>query len=201
MAVLKMKAKRSWMIMSNEVGVRKHVEKLQVQLEVKLKGEDTYWSKQVWDESKPLVLVLANYPTDANLLRGDLTGMLIRNGVVAMGNFGGMIIANLFTRLVKYPSDKSLSTAYAEDGMAELVKAAKEADRIIIATGSLSSRSLVAQARMGEFWNHCKEDHLEKRVVILVNRKGKAVHPLAIRNESWQFTGWNAEWMKKSERR
>lgn len=135
--------------MTNEIDVRKHVEKLQVQLEVKLKGEDTYWSKQVWDESKPLVLVFANYPTDANLLKGDLTGMLIRNGVVEMGQFGGMMIANLFTRPVKHPSDKSLSTAYAEDGMVELVKAAKEADRVIIATGSLPSRSLVAQTRMG----------------------------------------------------
>lgn len=135
------------------------------------------------------------------MLKGDLTGMLIRNGVTEIGKFGGMIIANLFTRSVKYPSDKSLSVAYAEDGMAELVKVAKEADRIIIATGSLPSRSLIAQARMDDFWNHCKESHLEKRVAILVNGEGKAVHPLAIRNESWQFTGWNAEWMKKSERR
>lgn len=190
---------RSWMVMTNEIDVRKHVEKLQVQLEVKLKGEDTYWSKQVWDESKPLVLVFANYPTDANLLKGDLTGMLIRNGVVEMGQFGGMMIANLFTRPVKHPSDKSLSTAYAEDGMVELVKAAKEADRVIIATGSLPSRSLVAQTRMGEFWNHCKQEHLEKRVTILVNGKGKAVHPLAIRNEPWQFTGWNEDWMKGSK--
>ncbi|QCZ44473.1 DUF1643 domain-containing protein [Levilactobacillus brevis] len=182
--------------MSNEIDVRKRVEKLQVQLEVKLKGEDTYWSKQIWDESKPLVLVLANYPTDANLLKGDLTGMLIQNGVIELGKFGGMIIANLFTRPVKYPSDKILSVAYAEDGMDELVKAAKSADRIIIATGSLPSRSLVAQVRMGDFWNLCKQEHLEKRVAILVNGKGKAVHPLAIRNEPWQFTAWRSEWMK-----
>ncbi|ARN93420.1 DUF1643 domain-containing protein [Levilactobacillus brevis] len=182
--------------MLNEIDVRKHVEKLQVQLEVKLRGEDTYWSKQIWDESKPLALVLANYPTNANLLKGDLTGMLIRNGVIEIGKFGGMIIANLFTRPVKYSSDKSLSVAYAEDGMAELVKAAKEADRIIIATGSLPSRSLVAEARLGEFWNHCKQEHLEKRVTILVNGRGKAVHPLAIRNEPWQFTAWDSDWMK-----
>lgn len=140
--------------------------------------------------------MLANYPTNANLLKGDLTGMLIQNGVVDMGEYGGVVIANLFTRSVRVSSDKVLSMAYAEDSMAELVKVSKEVDRIIVATGSLASRSQIAWQRMTEFWNLCKQEHLEKRVAILVNGKGKAVHPLAIRNEPWQFTAWRSEWMK-----
>ena len=75
---------------------RKHLSKATVETTQKSKGEDIYWVKQVWDTAKPVVLVLANYPASHNLLEQDLTGMLIRNAVLDMKTYGGMVIANLW---------------------------------------------------------------------------------------------------------
>lgn len=179
---------------------RKHMVEIMVKVQQKVKGEDTYWKRWLWDETKPTILVLANYPASKNLLEEDLTGILIRNAVLDRGEYGGVIIANLFTRPVKWPSDKSLSAAFAEDSMVELVKACHEANQVVIAVGSLPSRSLVALARIQEFWEVCKKEDMAKKVTLLVNSKGKPVHPLAIRNEPWQFSAWQADWMKGAKK-
>ncbi|TGD17555.1 DUF1643 domain-containing protein [Levilactobacillus suantsaiihabitans] len=175
---------------------RKHLSKATIEITQKSKGEDVYWVKQVWDTSKPIVLVLANYPASHGLLEQDLTGMLIRNAALEMKTYGGVIIANLFTRSVKWPTNKSLSAAYAEDSMTELVKACKEADQVIVAIGSLPDRSEVALARVKEFWQAVTDEQMFKKILLLVNGQGKPVHPLAIRNEQWQFSAWRTDWMK-----
>ncbi|QCZ46812.1 DUF1643 domain-containing protein [Levilactobacillus brevis] len=174
---------------------RKHVVETMVKVQQKIKGDDIYWKKWLWDAGKPTMLVLANYPASKNVLEEDLTGILIRNAVLERGDYGGVVIANLFTRPVNWPSDKSLSAAFAEDGMTELVKVCREADQVVIAVGSLPSRSLVALARIQEFWQACKKEEMVKKVTLLVNSKGKPVHPLAICNEPWQFSSWKVDWM------
>lgn len=175
---------------------RKHVVETVVKVQQKIKGDDIYWKRWLWDADKPTMLVLANYPASKNVLEEDLTGILIRNAVLSREEYGGVVIANLFTRPVKWPSDKSLSVAFAEDGMTELVKACLEADQVVIAVGSLPNRSVVALARIQEFWEACKKEDMAKKVTLLVNSKGKPVHPLAIRNEPWQFSSWKVDWME-----
>jgi len=179
---------------------RKHLSKATVEVTQKSKGEDVYWVKYVWDTSRPIVLVLANYPASHGLLEQDLTGTLIRNATLDMETYGGVIVANLFTRSVKWPTNKSLAAAYAEDSMTELIKACKEAVQIIVAIGSLPDRSEVALARAKEFWLAAGQEQMYKKILLLVNGEGKPVHPLAIRNEKWQFSAWRTDWMK-SERR
>ncbi|WP_341778683.1 DUF1643 domain-containing protein [Levilactobacillus sp. HBUAS70063] len=181
---------------------RKHLSKATIEVTQKSKGDDVYWIKEVWDTAKPVVLVLANYPASHGLLEQDLTGTLIRNATLDMETYGGVIIANLFTQTVKWPTNKNLSVAYAEDGMDELMKVCKIADRVIVAIGSLPDRSEIAMARIQEFWQAIGKAEMYKKVMVLVNGKGKPVHPLAIRNERWQLSAWHTDWMslKKGEK-
>ncbi|MBZ2405777.1 DUF1643 domain-containing protein [Liquorilactobacillus hordei] len=119
---------------------RKHTDKATISIESKLKGDFTYWKKMVWSKDEPLVMVMANYPISTDLEGDSLTSMLIRNAIVERHTFGGVVIANLFNKGVKWPNEKALLKASAPDGVEELVAVAKDVDKIIIATGSLTTK-------------------------------------------------------------
>lgn len=73
------------------------------------------------------------------------------------------------------------------DGIKELVDVAKSAEKIIVATGSLTTKYEAARAQLDEFISESQTANLGKRLFWLVNSSGKKVHPLAIRNEPWGF--------------
>lgn len=173
------------MIMENTD--RKHTKKAILQVERRTKGEFTYWKKITWDESKPLAMVMANYPITMSLEGDSLTGILVRNAITDEKNYGGVIIANLFNKGLKWPSEKGLANSIAPDGIKELVDVAKSAEKIIVATGSLTTKYEAARAQLDEFISECQTANLGEKLFWLVNSSGKKVHPLAIRNEPWEF--------------
>lgn len=173
------------MIMENTD--RKHTKKAILQVERRTKGEFTYWKKITWDESKPLAMVMANYPITMSLEGDSLTGILVRNAIVNEKNYGGVIIANLFNKGLKWPSEKGLAEAIASDGIKELVDVAKSTEKIIVATGSLTTKYEVARAQLDEFISEIQTAKLGDKLFWLVNSSGKKVHPLAIRNEPWSY--------------
>lgn len=123
---------------------RKHIEKADLVLEQKVKGNFTYWKAWIWNKGKPTVMVLANYPVKGPVMGDNLTSILIRNAIVERGEFGGVVIANLFNAPVKWPCNKRLDEASAPDGIEELVAVTKDVDKVILATGSLSTKYEVA---------------------------------------------------------
>jgi len=187
-----------------EATERKHVEKATINIESKVKGEFTYWKKMIWNSEQPLIMVMANYPISTDLKGDSLTSMLIRNAIVERNAFGGVIMANLFNKSVKWPSEKALLEASAPDGLEELVAIAKGADKVIIATGSLTTKYEVAAARLDDLIEQCKIAKMDKKLFWLVDSGGKKVHPLAIRNVPWQFgpvvgVGTNPSEVKEAE--
>ena len=101
---------------------RKHMEKINVTVEQKIKGEFTYWKKWVWNKDEPLVMVLDNYPVTGSVMKDSLTGILIRNAIVDCGTFGGVVIANLFNAQVKWPCNKRLDEpSYHRHSVAKIV--------------------------------------------------------------------------------
>lgn len=101
------------------------------------------------------------------------------------------MIANLFNIGLKWPSNNSLIKASAPDGLEELVSITKGVDKVIIATGSLTTKYEVATARLGDYIEQCKQADVGNKLFWLVNSGGKKVHPLALRNEPWQFVAIN----------
>lgn len=177
---------------------RKHIDKAMIEVERKIKGIDVYWTKYVWNHQQPLVLVVCNYPSNKTVLQDDLTTMLIKNEIVAMGNYGGVIIANLFTRPVQVINEKTLGEAFPADGMDELIKVVGEVEKVIVAIGSLATRYQVATDRMKLFVNQVQKANIKiDRFYDLVNGQHKPVHPLAIRNEHWTLVQWNKERQKE----
>lgn len=153
-------------------------------------GGDYYWKSWEWDTELPAVLIIANYPTSMPLLGDDLTSLLIRNEVVKTGKYGKVIIANLFTRPVQWPSDKSLAKAYPKDGLKQLLAVAHEAHEVVIATGSLPTKSNVANKRLAQLKKLIKSEDDVTKYQLLVNDKGKAAHPLSLRSTPWQLKPW-----------
>ncbi|TFZ24323.1 DUF1643 domain-containing protein [Lactiplantibacillus plantarum] len=166
---------------------RKHVEKLNVTLEQKVKGDFTYWKKWVWDKDEPLVMVLANYPVTRPLMGDNLTSILIRNAIVDRGTFGGVVIANLFNAQVKWPGNKRLEAASASDGVEELVTVTKGVDKVIIATGTLTTKYEVAMVRLADYIDQCAAMKQKDKLFWLLSDGGKKVHPLALRDAPWEF--------------
>ncbi|MFT8425912.1 MAG: DUF1643 domain-containing protein [Liquorilactobacillus sp.] len=177
---------------------RKHVDKATIEVERKIKGVDVYWTKYVWNRQLPLVLVISNYPSSKTLLQDDLTTMLIKNEIVEIEDYGGVIIANLFTRPVQVINEKTLGEAFPADGMDELIKVVGEVEKVIIAIGSLATRYQVATDRMKLFVNQVQKAEITiDKFYDLVNGQHKPVHPLAIRNEHWILVKWDKERQKE----
>ncbi|KRM95418.1 hypothetical protein FC19_GL002036 [Liquorilactobacillus aquaticus DSM 21051] len=177
---------------------RKHLEKATVTIERKVKGKDIYWTKYLWDKEKPLVLIISNYPSSKSLLQEDLTTILIKNEIIEMKKFGGVIIANLFTRPMQTINERTLGEAFPVDGMDELIKIVGEVEKVIIAIGSLATRYQVATDRMKLFVNQVqKAGIVVEKFYDLINGQHKTVHPLAIRNEHWRLVQWNKECQKE----
>lgn len=175
-----------------EVIERKYVEKVTMTIDSKVKGDVTYQKRLVWDKNKPVAMVIANYPTETALEGDNLTSILIRNAIVERGTFGGVVIANLFNIGLKWTSNNALIKTSVPDGLEELVSITKEVDKVIIATGSLTTKYEVATTRLSDYIEQCKQANVGNKLFWLVNSGGKKVHPLALRNEPWQFSAMNA---------
>lgn len=177
---------------------RKHIDKATMEVERKIKGVDVYWTKYVWNRQLPLVLVISNYPSSKTLLQDDLTTMLIKNEIVEMEDYGGVIIANLFTRSIQTINERTLGEAFPADGMDELIKVVGEVEKVIVAIGSLATRYQVATDRMKLFVTQVQKAGIViDKFYDLVNGQHKPVHPLAIRNEHWKLAQWDKERQKE----
>lgn len=128
-------------------------------------------------------MVIANYPTETALEGDNLTSILIRNAIVERGTFGGVVIANLFNIGLKWPSNNALIKTSVPDGLEELVSITKEVDK---------AKYEVATTRLSDYIEQCKQANVGNKLFWLVNSGGKKVHPLALRNEPWQFSAMNA---------
>lgn len=172
--------------------------KQSVTIEASADTQFSYWKKWIWNKKLPLVMVIANYPTDVPLLGDNLTSMLIRNEIVNQNEFGGLIIANLFNQQVRFPSNISLLNAIAPDGLSVLIEQSKIVDKIIIATGSLPIKYDIANQRLSKYFELCSENELLDKLFWLLNSGGKKVHPLAVRDEPWQYGPVDASLIMKS---
>lgn len=171
---------------------RKHIEKHEVELERKSKGKDIYWTKYIWNKEQPLALVISNYPSNKQILQEDLTSILIKNEIISMNKFGGVIIANLFTTPLVKINEQTLAEAFQIDGMSELIKVIKNTYQVIFGMGSLANRYQVAADRIKLLEAQIKKSDIKTdNFYILVNGQHKPVHPLAIRNEHWKLMSWN----------
>lgn len=168
----------------------------EILIEKKVKDNNTYWTKYTWDKDKPVVLVLANYPGKLDILEEDLTTMLIKNEVYRLGDYGTVVIANLFTKPISrnIAGERTLSEAYEIDSMSEIVNVTKEVDKVIIAVGSLTNRFQIASDRLAMYGQMCSDEGQLDKIVELANGQHEPKHPLALQGDNWTLTSWTFDW-------
>ncbi|MFT8394027.1 MAG: DUF1643 domain-containing protein [Liquorilactobacillus ghanensis] len=172
---------------------KKRTDKGTLQIEIRLKDEHIYWKKYVWDAKRPMAMIIGNYPGQEELYQDNLTSMLVKNAVIEMSKYGGVIIANLFTKPLQTVNERTLAEAFLDDGMEELIKACNESEIVILAIGSLANRFQVATDRLKILLKQAKNVGLLDKLYELTNGQHKRVHPLAIRNEKWSLLEINEE--------
>ena len=63
----------------------------------------------------------------------------------------------------------------------------KDVDKVILATGSLSTKYEAATVRLADYIDQCKSEKQQQKLFWLLNDGGKKVHPLALRDAPWEF--------------
>ncbi|MHA3067264.1 DUF1643 domain-containing protein [Lacticaseibacillus saniviri] len=152
------------------------------------KGAEQFWTKWLWDDNAPVWLVICNYILgELPAFALDTTKLLIINHARNAGA-GGVIVGNLFSRPIKAVSDAELAKAGGNEGLKELVEAAKTAQAIIIGTGSLPATSKVAKKRLDQLVNKLAAEKVTAKVSTLVNDDTyKPAHPLSLQGKTWMF--------------
>jgi len=154
----------------------------------KQKGPEQFWTKWSWNEDASLWMVVCNYVIgEATPFALDTTKLLIINHARSAGA-GGVIVGNLFSKPIKTVSDAELAKAGSNDGLKELVEAAKTAQAVIIGTGSLTTTSKIAKKRLDQFATKLATDKVTANVSTLVNDDTyKPAHPLSLQGKKWMY--------------
>jgi hypothetical protein len=98
-----------------------------------------YTLKRIWDESKPSAAILMSGSSTADIIKGDLTSMLIQNNLAAL-NYGSVTIVNLFSfRQNKLDLSGDINDLTNEENTEQILQAARESDVFIVAIGTLAS--------------------------------------------------------------
>ena len=136
-----------------------------------------YW-KRVWNKDLPLCTVITLNPALADNIVIDTTTSLVVNNVAKLERFGGVICVNLFTLItpklqMRWSSDLELND-YENDSY--ILKAAKEADTIVLAWGRGAQNNIRISNRANQVIELLAE-HQDKLKVISDSEK-VAIHPL-----------------------
>lgn len=174
-------------VAKNLKAVPRAAKEIQVVVRSKSTDTDQYWTSWIWDEAKPLWLVICNYPSNNSPWYLDVTKMLIIDHVMEADG-GGVIVGNLFSRPISKPTDVNLARVASPEALQELADIAKIAKYIVNGTGSLTAKSKVAQSQMKALIGKLTKAKLNDRVCTLVNGKNyRGVHPLSLQGLRWFY--------------
>lgn len=134
--------------------------------------------KRVWNKDKPLAAVLMLNPSQSDNLVMDMTTFLTANNITRLEQFGGVVIANLFSRLTpklnfQWNSDEDLNEPENDQ---YIKKIAAECDVVILAWGKASGTNQRIAARAAQVLELLRE-HSEKLFLISDGQRS-GLHPL-----------------------
>ena len=128
-----------------------------------------YVLSRIWDESKPLVVIIGLNPSTADEKDDDNTIKKCINFSKNWG-YGGLYMLNLFAFRATAPSDMfNASSPIGEENSKYIEKYSKLSDKVICAWGN-----------NGNFKNRSKEVllNIENKFYLKLNKSGEPAHPL-----------------------
>ena len=136
-----------------------------------------YWER-TWDKEKPKAAIITIHPNHSNNIICDTTTYLSVNNTARLGNYGGIIMVNLYSKLTskldfKHSSPEELNH---EGNNKYILKAASEASVVILAYGRGIAGNKQMTERAIEVINLLK-DHRNKIKLISDGQK-EGIHPL-----------------------
>lgn len=121
-----------------------------------------YLWRRVWDKDKPILAVIMLNPCQADTIITDTTTSLVVNNVARLGEYGGVVILNLYSQLTeKLKFKEGTETLNDKDNDSYILKTAETSSKIILAWG----RSAISNTRIAE-----RADEVMK---LLKKHKGK----------------------------
>ncbi|WP_314060557.1 DUF1643 domain-containing protein [uncultured Vagococcus sp.] len=107
-------------------------------------GKHRYSYMKKWDTKKPMATVITIYPGSDDVLKEDLTTMLITNQLIT--DYGGFYLVNLFSKLglnkMKLGNEKELNDSFSDDVIQAFAEATSD---VILAWGSVTQLKVGAK--------------------------------------------------------
>lgn len=114
--------------------------------------------RRVWDKDKPTISIIMLNPCQSDNIITDTTTSLVVNNVAKLGEFGGVEILNLFSKLTSKLSFKETDEELND----------KENDSYIIKSVESSSKTIIAWGKASN-----SNARIEERAVEVINLLGK----------------------------
>ena len=149
--------------------------------------EYRYLLKKEWDSKKPKAAIIMTNPSISDIVTTDYTTMFIINNLVKL-DYGGFDILNLIPRIaikLNLSAVEDIPDEIFDENIKYLKKSAGQAEKILIAWGSLNSKAVIGAKN--EVFESLKP--FEDKLYSISNEYGgKGYHPLAPQIRSiWLF--------------
>lgn len=132
------------------------VEKDTIKCEAIFNDERTHrflW-KRVWDKDKPVMSVIMLNPNQSDNIITDTTTALVVNNVARLGEYGGVEILNLYSKLTgKLSFKESDDVLNDKENDAHILKSVELSSKTILAWGKAADSNLRIEARAIEVLN------------------------------------------------
>lgn len=145
-----------------------------------------YLLRKSWDNTKPKAAIILLYPGYANTLLCDTTTMLTNNQITSLG-FGAVDILNIFSLIGSKDSIANSKETSDRSNDEYIITSAKEADKIIIATGRGNNKAVIERT---EQVIQLLEAHKDK-LYFISDGTHAGYHPLSPRiRYDWKLVGY-----------
>ena len=136
-----------------------------------------YW-KRVWDKDKPLLTVIMLHPCFADTVVCDTITFLVVNNVMRLGEYGGVTIVNLYSKLTEKLIFRweAESEIIGDDNDTYIKRAALEVDDIVLAWGRGAYCVKTVADRIDSVVKTLHE--LNKNLFVISDGVKKGLHPL-----------------------
>ena len=137
-----------------------------------------YLCKRVWDSKLPCMAVIMLNPCMSDNIVNDTTTSLVINNVAMLGEYGGVHILNLYSKLTnklnfRHYTDEQLSH---KDNDSLIVKSAQECSKVVLAWGKTQDTNQRIAERATQVINLLSP--YEDKLYCITDGKRKNLHPL-----------------------
>lgn len=157
-----------------------------------------YLWRRVWDKEKPTIAIIMLNPCQADNIVTDTTTSLVVNNVAKLGEYGGVEILNLYSKLTTKLSFKETEAELNDkENDSYILKSVELSSKTILAWGKASSSNQRIEERSKAVIEMLKQYH--DKLYMISDGERIGLHPLTPSIRS-QWILEKCEFKKKKEK-